>query len=273
MNSDEMHQVFAKWNEGKLDSYLIEITRDILGFKDEAGEPVVEQILDTAGQKGTGKWTGISSLDLGIPMTLIGEAVYARCLSAMKDERVIASKVLGRPETTYGGDKQAFVDDIREALYASKIISYAQGYMLLRAAAEEYNWNLNYGGIALMWRGGCIIRSMFLGKIKEAFDKDPDLSNLLLDPYFKEQVEAAQAAWRRVVAKSVEMGIPVPAMSSALAFYDGYREARLPANLLQAQRDYFGAHTYERVDKPRGEFFQTNWTGSGGDVTASTYVA
>ncbi len=273
MNTDEMHQVFAEWNEGKLDSYLIEITRDILGFKDEAGEPVVEQILDTAGQKGTGKWTGISSLDLGIPLTLIGEAVYARCLSAMKDERVIASKVLNGPESSFEGDKQAFVDDIREALYASKIISYAQGYMLLRAAADEYNWNLNYGGIALMWRGGCIIRSVFLGKIKEAFDKNPDLSNLLLDPYFKEQVEAAQAAWRRVVAKSVEMGIPVPAMSSALAFYDGYREARLPANLLQAQRDYFGAHTYERVDRPRGEFFHTNWTGTGGDVTASTYVA
>ena len=273
MDTDEMHGVFAEWNEGKLDSYLIEITRDILGYKDESGEPVVEKILDTAGQKGTGKWTGISSLEMGIPLTLIGEAVYARCLSAMKEERVVASKVLSGPKPEFEGDKAAFVNDIREALYASKIISYAQGYMLLRAAAAEYNWNLNYGGIALMWRGGCIIRSVFLGRIKEAFDNKPDLTNLLLDPYFKAQVEAAQSAWRRVVAKSVEMGIPVPAMSSALAFYDGYREERLPANLLQAQRDYFGAHTYERVDKPRGEFFHTNWTGTGGDVTASTYDA
>ncbi len=273
MDTDEMHRVFAEWNEGKLDSYLIEITRDILGYKDESGEPVVEKILDTAGQKGTGKWTGISSLEMGIPLTLIGEAVYARCLSAMKEERVVASKVLSGPKPEFEGDKAAFVNDIREALYASKIISYAQGYMLLRAAAAEYNWNLNYGGIALMWRGGCIIRSVFLGRIKEAFDNKPDLTNLLLDPYFKAQVEAAQSAWRRVVAKSVEMGIPVPAMSSALAFYDGYREERLPANLLQAQRDYFGAHTYERVDKPRGEFFHTNWTGTGGDVTASTYDA
>jgi 6-phosphogluconate dehydrogenase len=273
MSNEEMHQVFAEWNEGKLDSYLIEITRDILGYQDENGEYVLDSILDTAGQKGTGKWTGISSLDMGIPLTLIGEAVYARCLSALKEERVAASKVLSGPEPKFDGDKKAFVDDIREALYASKIISYAQGYMLMQAAAEEYNWNLNYGGIALMWRGGCIIRSVFLGKIKEAFDKDPELTNLLLDSYFKEQVEAAQAAWRRVVARAVEMGVPVPAMSSALAFYDGYRNGRLPANLLQAQRDYFGAHTYERVDKPRGEFFHTNWTGAGGDVTASTYVA
>jgi 6-phosphogluconate dehydrogenase len=273
MSNEEMHQAFAKWNEGKLDSYLIEITRDILGYQDENGAYVVDLILDTAGQKGTGKWTGISSLEMGIPLTLIGEAVYARCLSALKEERVAASKVLSGPEPKFDGDKKAFVDDIREALYASKIISYAQGYMLMRAAAEEYNWNLNYGGIALMWRGGCIIRSVFLGKIKEAFDKDPELTNLLLDSYFKEQVEAAQAAWRRVVAKAVEMGVPVPAMSSALAFYDGYRNGRLPANLLQAQRDYFGAHTYERVDKPRGQFFHTNWTGAGGDVTASTYVA
>jgi 6-phosphogluconate dehydrogenase len=273
MSNEEMHQVFVAWNQGKLDSYLIEITRDILGYQDENGEYVVDYILDTAGQKGTGKWTGISSLDMGIPLTLIGEAVYARCLSALKDERVVASKVLCGPKLKFNGDKQAFVDDIREALYASKIISYAQGYMLLRAAAEEYHWNLNYGGIALMWRGGCIIRSVFLGKIKDAFDRNPDLSNLLLDDYFKEQVESTQTAWRRVVAKAVELGVPIPAMSSGLAFFDGYRSERLPANLLQAQRDYFGAHTYERIDRPRGEFFHTNWTGSGGDVTASTYMA
>ena len=273
LSHDHMHQVFAEWNEGKLDSYLIEITRDILGFRDEQGEPLVEKILDTAGQKGTGKWTAVSALDMGIPLTLIGEAVLARFLSALKDERVAASEVLSGPQPKFDGDKQAFVDDIREALYASKIISYAQGYMLLRAAAGEYGWNLNYGGIALMWRGGCIIRSVFLGKIKDAYDHDPALSNLLLDPYFKEQVEASQAAWRRVVARAVEMGIPVPAMSSALAFYDGYRNERLPANLLQAQRDYFGAHTYERVDRPRGEFSHTNWTGRGGDVTAGTYQA
>jgi 6-phosphogluconate dehydrogenase len=268
-----MHQVFAEWNTGKLDSYLIEITRDILGYRDENGEAVVEKILDTAGQKGTGKWTAVAALDMGIPLTLISEAVLGRALSAIKEERVAASKVLSGPTPQFSGDKKAFVDDIREALYASKIISYAQGYMLLRAAAEEYHWNLNYGGIALMWRGGCIIRSMFLGKIKDAFDKNPGLTNLLLDPYFKVEVESAQAAWRRVVAKAVEMGVPAPAMSSALTFFDGYRQERLPANLLQAQRDYFGAHTYERVDKPRGEFFHTNWTGRGGDVTASTYVA
>ncbi len=273
MNTDDMHQVFAEWNKGKLDSYLVEITRDILAFKDEAGQPIVEKILDAAGQKGTGKWTVISSLDMGIPLTLISEAVMARSLSALKEERVTASKALSGPTAQFDGDKAAFIDDLREALYASKIISYTQGYMLMRAAAGEYNWNLNYGGIALMWRGGCIIRSVFLGKIKEAFDQNPDLTNLLLNPYFKEQVEAAQASWRRVVAQAVELGIPVPAMSSALAFFDGYRRDRLPANLLQAQRDYFGAHTYERVDKPRGQFFHTNWTGTGGAVTASTYVA
>jgi 6-phosphogluconate dehydrogenase len=273
MSNQEMHQVFAKWNEGKLDSYLIEITRDILGYQNENGEYVIDLILDTAGQKGTGKWTAISSLDLGIPLTLIGEAVYARALSALKDDRVMASKVLSGPKLKFNGDKKAFVDDIGEALYASKIISYAQGYMLMRAAAEEYNWNLNYGGIALMWRGGCIIRSVFLGKIKEAFDNNSSLTNLLLDDYFKQQVDAVQDAWRRVVAKAVELGVPIPAMSSALAFFDGYRNERLPANMLQAQRDYFGAHTYERVDKPRGEFFHTNWTGTGGDITASTYIA
>jgi 6-phosphogluconate dehydrogenase len=273
LSHDEMHRIFAAWNEGKLNSYLIEISRDILAFKDEDGSPLVEKILDTAGQKGTGKWTAISALDMGIPLTLIAEAVLARFLSALKEERVAASAVLRGPEPRFEGEAQAFVNDIREALYASKIASYAQGYMLMRAAAAEYNWNLNYGGIALMWRGGCIIRSVFLGKIKEAFDRDPSMSNLLLDPYFKEAVDAAQGAWRRVVAKAVEMGVPVPAMSSALAFYDGYRNGRLPANLLQAQRDYFGAHTYERVDRPRGEFFHTNWTGRGGDVTSGSYQA
>jgi 6-phosphogluconate dehydrogenase len=270
---DRMHEIFAEWNEGELDSYLIEITRDILGFRDELGVAMLERILDTAGQKGTGKWTAMSALDMGIPLTLIGEAVLARFLSALKDERVAAEKVLGGPATTFGGDVDEFIDDLRQALYASKIVSYAQGYMLMRAAAKEYGWNLNNGGIALMWRGGCIIRSIFLGKIKEAFDRDPQLSNLLLDPYFSEQVQNSQKAWRRVVAKAVVLGIPAPAMSSAISFYDGYRHGRLPANLLQAQRDYFGAHTYERVDKPRGEFFHTDWTGRGGDVTARTYQA
>jgi 6-phosphogluconate dehydrogenase len=273
LDHDAMHQVFAEWNAGKLDSYLIEITRDILGFRDEAGEPLLEKILDSAGQKGTGKWTAMSALDMGIPLTLIGEAVLARFLSALKDERVAASKVLRGPDSSFSGDRKAFIDDLREALYAAKIVSYTQGYMLMRAAAREYGWNLNNGGIALMWRGGCIIRSVFLGRIKDAFESEPALSNLLLDPYFKEQVEAAQAAWRRVVMQAVGLGIPVPAMASALAFYDGYRHARLPANLLQAQRDYFGAHTYERVDEPRGSFFHTDWTGHGGDVTARTYLA
>jgi len=273
MSNEEMHRVFAGWNEGKLDSYLIEITRDILGYRDESGEYVVDKILDTAGQKGTGKWTAVSALEMGIPLTLIAEAVLARFLSALKEERVVASRMLTGPEPGFDGDKRPFIDDIRDALYASKIISYTQGYMLMRAAAGEYGWNLNYGSIALMWRGGCIIRSAFLGKIKEAFDKDPTLANLLLDDYFKREVDAAQSAWRRVVARAIEMGIPVPAMSSALAFYDGYRRERLPANLLQAQRDYFGAHTYERVDEPRGQFFHTNWTGTGGDVTSGSYQA
>ena len=273
LNAAEMHQIFAEWNRGKLDSYLIEITRDILAFKDEDGQPIVEKILDAAGQKGTGKWTVISALDLGIPLTLISEAVMARSLSALKEERVAASQVLTGPTATFDGDKDAFINDLQEALYAAKMISYTQGYMLMRAVAQEYGWHLNYGGIALMWRGGCIIRSIFLGKIKEAFDQNPALTNLLLDPYFQAQVDAAQASWRRVIAKAVELGIPVPAMSSALAFFDGYRRERLPANLLQAQRDYFGAHTYERVDQPRGRFFHTNWTGAGGAVTASTYMA
>ncbi len=272
MSADEMHEVFKEWNEGELDSYLIEITRDILGYKDEDGEPMVEKILDTAGQKGTGKWTGIAALDLGIPLTLIGEAVFSRCLSAIKDERVEASKVLHGPKPEFKGDRKAFIDDLKNALYASKIVSYAQGYALMKAAAEEYGWNLNYGGIALMWRGGCIIRSVFLGKIKEAFDKNPSLKNLLLDPFFKAKMESSQSSWRKVVSAAIENGIPVPALSTALAYFDGYRAARLPANMLQAQRDYFGAHTYERVDKPRGEFFHTNWTGRGGDTASSTYT-
>lgn len=271
MSNHEMHEVLKEWNEGELDSYLIEITRDILAYKDENGEYVLDNILDTAGQKGTGKWTAIAALDQGIPLTLIGEAVFARCLSALKEERVKASKVLSGPEINFKGDKKQFIDDLRNALYASKMISYAQGYILMRSAAEEYNWNLNYGGIALMWRGGCIIRSIFLGKIKEAFDNDPDLSNLLLDPFFKEKIESAQESWRRVVAVAMQNGIPVPALSSALCYFDGYRAERLPANLLQAQRDYFGAHTYEKLDKPRGEFFHTNWTGRGGDTASSTY--
>ena len=269
--TEEMHQVFAEWNKGDLDSYLIEITRDILGYRDEAGEALVEKILDTAGQKGTGKWTAIAALDVGQPLTLIGEAVFARCLSALKEERVVASGILTGPQARFKGDKQAMQDDLRQALYASKIVSYAQGYQLMRAAAKEHGWNLNYGGIALMWRGGCIIRSAFLGKIKEAFEKNPELVNLLLDPFFKEAVTSAQAAWRRVVSTAVELGIPMPAIGAALAYFDGYRNPRLPANLLQAQRDYFGAHTYERVDKPRGEFFHTNWTGRGGTTASSTY--
>jgi len=271
MNYDEMHDVFAEWNKGDLDSYLIEITRDILGFRDENGEPLVEKILDTAGQKGTGKWTGISALDLGIPLTLIGEAVFARCLSAQKDLRVTASKVLSGPKANFDGDRAQFLKDLKDALYGAKIISYAQGYDLMREAAKENNWNLNYGGIALMWRGGCIIRSKFLGDIKKAYDKNPNLENLLLDDFFKGKIEAAQAGWRRVVATAVMNGVPAPAMTTALNYFDGFRSERLPANLLQAQRDYFGAHTYERVDKPRGEFFHTNWTGHGGDTASSTY--
>jgi 6-phosphogluconate dehydrogenase len=271
LNADEMHEVFKEWNTGDLDSYLIEITRDILGYRDEDGEALLEKILDTAGQKGTGKWTGIEALDLGIPLTLIGESVFARCLSAIKEERVEASKVLSGPTPSYNGDRAIFIEDIKSALYASKIVSYAQGYTLLREAAKEYGWDLNYGGIALLWRGGCIIRSVFLGKIRDAFDKNPALANLLLDPFFKEKVEAAQEGWRKVVATALVNGIPVPAFTTALNYFDGYRSERLPANMLQAQRDYFGAHTYERVDKPRGEFFHTNWTGRGGDTSSSTY--
>ena len=265
-----MHSVFEEWNKGELNSYLIEITRDILNFK-ENGKPLVECILDTAGQKGTGKWTVFASLDIGAPLTLIGEAVYGRTLSALKEERVEASKILRGPKPKFDGSKKQFIEDLRKALYASKIVSYAQGYVLMRDAAKEYGWNLNYGGVALMWRGGCIIRSVFLGKIKEAFDKNPALSNLLLDPFFKEKIETSQESWRKVVSIAVLNGIWVPALSTALNYFDGFRNARLPANLLQAQRDYFGAHTYERVDKQRGEFFHTNWTGHGGTTASSTY--
>ena len=271
MSADEMHLVFKEWNKGELDSYLIEITRDILAFKDTDGKSLVDKILDTAGQKGTGKWTAVTALDLGIPLTLIGEAVFSRCLSAVKDERVAASKILHGPKTSFDGDKTKFINDLKEALYASKIVSYAQGYSLMRAAAEEFKWKLNYGGIALMWRGGCIIRSAFLGKIKEAFDNNQSITNLLLDPFFKDKVEKAQKGWRNVVATAATNGIPVPAISTALGYFDGYRCEKLPANLLQAQRDYFGAHTYERTDNPRGKFFHTNWTGRGGTTASSTY--
>ena len=273
MTNEEMHQTFAEWNRGDLDSYLVEITRDILAKKDQEGKYVLDYILDTAGQKGTGKWTAISALDLGEPLTLISESVYARCLSALKGERVVASKVLEGPNPVrFTGDRKAFLEDLRKALFASKVVSYAQGYSLMRAAAKEYGWDLNYGGIALLWRGGCIIRSVFLGKIKEAFDNDPALANILLDPYFKEKLADAQQGWRNVVAQAIVNGVPAPCMSAALEYYDGYRTERLPANLLQAQRDYFGAHTYERTDRPRGEFFHTNWTGHGGDTVSGTYT-
>jgi len=271
MNNKEMHEVFKKWNTGALDSYLIEITRDILGFKDENGEETLDMILDTAGQKGTGKWTGISALDLGIPLTLIGESVFARCLSAQKDLRVKASKEINGPVPKPADKKEQFIADLEQALLGAKIISYAQGYNLMMEAAGEYGWNLHYGNIALMWRGGCIIRSVFLKDIKKAFDQNPELPNLLLDPFFKKKVEAAQKGWRRVCATALMNGIPVPALASALTYFDGFRSERLPANLLQAQRDYFGAHTYERIDKPRGDFFHTNWTGRGGNTASSTY--
>jgi len=272
MSAGEMHEVFAEWNKGDLDSYLIEITRDILGYKDTDGKSIVDKILDTAGQKGTGKWTAVAALDQGIPLTLIGESVFARCLSAQKDERVAASKILTGPKPVFEGDRSAFIEDLRKALLASKIVSYAQGYALMRSASEDYKWNLNYGGIALMWRGGCIIRSVFLGKIKDAFDKNPNITNILLDPYFTGKVLEAQEGWRNVVTRALNAGIPVPAFTSALCYFDAYRTERLPANLLQAQRDYFGAHTYERIDKPRGEFFHTNWTGRGGNTVSTEYV-
>lgn len=274
MSADEMHHVFAEWNKGELDSYLIEITRDIMAKRDdETGQPMIQVILDTAGQKGTGKWTSQEALDLGIPAMTIAEAVFARTMSAIKTERVTASKDLRGPDAKFEGDRAGLVEMIRQALYASKICSYAQGFQLMRAAAEEHAWKLNYGEIALMWRSGCIIRAQFLGKIKEAFDQEPNLANLLLSPYFRQVIENNQDAWRQVIAMAVRAGIPVPAFSSALAYYDSYRSERLPANLLQAQRDYFGAHTYERIDKPRGEFFHTNWTGTGGSTSSTTYNA
>jgi 6-phosphogluconate dehydrogenase len=272
MSADEMSQVFGKWNKGELNSYLIEITGEILAFKDTDGQPLVEKILDTAGQKGTGKWTSVVSLDLGIPLTLISEAVFARCLSAMKEERVEASKFLHAPARQFKRRKHEFLTDLEKALYASRIISYAQGFVLLREAAKEFNWNLHYGEIATLWRGGCIIRSAFLTKIKEAYDAKPGLSNLLLDPFFKDRIARSQKAWRRIVSAAVLNGIWIPALSTALSYYDGLRNARLPANLLQAQRDFFGAHQYERIDQSRGKFFHTNWTGHGGDTASSSYT-
>ena len=271
MTAEEMQAVFAAWNQTELDSFLIEITANILAFKDTDGQPLVDKILDTAGQKGTGKWTVINASELGIPITLMAEAVFSRCVSSLKEERVAAAKKLKGPRRAISGDRAAFIEDIRLALYASKIISYAQGFMLMRAAAKEYGWNLNYGGTALMWRGGCIIRSRFLGKIKEAFDQNPNLSNLLLDNFFRGEIKKSQRSWRKVVAMAARKGIPIPAFSTALNFFDGYRSGWLPANLLQAQRDYFGAHTYERIDKPRGEFFHSNWTGHGGSTSSGSY--
>jgi 6-phosphogluconate dehydrogenase len=274
LTADQFHDVFTEWNKGELDSYLIEISAMIFAKKDDDGTPMLDKILDTAGQKGTGKWTAISALDLGMPVTLIGESVFARCLSALKDERVAASKVLQGPKKVLTiSEKKEFIEDVRRALYCSKMISYAQGYMLLRAVEKEQKWNLNMGGIALMWRGGCIIRSVFLGDIKAAFDKDPKLQNLLMDQFFSNVLNKFQWSWRKAIIHAIEIGVPMPAFSTALAFYDGYRTERLPANLLQAQRDFFGAHTYERIDKPRGEFFHTNWTGRGGKTSSSTYNA
>jgi len=267
-----MHDVFARWNSGPLDSYLIEITRDILAFSDpETGKPMIDLILDTAGQKGTGKWTVITACDLGVPLTLISEAVFARSLSAQKEERVTASRVLKSHTPPFTGNHQAMVDALEQALYAAKIVSYAQGFSLMRAMADESKWEINNGAVALMWRGGCIIRSAFLGRIKEAFDRDPKLANLLLDPYFTGEVTRADENWRRVCAAAIIHGIPLPAMTSALSYYEGYRSEKLPANLLQAQRDFFGAHTYERVDRPRGQFFHTNWTGRGGTTASTSY--
>jgi 6-phosphogluconate dehydrogenase len=271
MTHDEMSSVFKEWNKGELNSYLIEITGNILAYRDEDREPLLEKILDKAGQKGTGKWAGINALDLGIPLTLIVEAVFARCLSSLKEERIEASRILTGPEIKFEGDKGQFIEELRRALYAAKIVSYAQGYTLLQAAADQYNWNLNYGGIALMWRGGCIIRSVFLDKIKDAFDNNAGLKNLLLDPYFKGKVESSQKAWRQVVSASILNGLPIPAFSIALSYFDGYRTEKLPANMLQAQRDYFGAHQYERTDRPGGKYFHTNWTGEGGDTASSAY--
>lgn len=272
IGQEEMANTFTEWNKGELDSFLIEITRDILKFKDSDGQYLLPKIRDTAGQKGTGKWTAIAALNYGVPVTLIGEAVFSRCLSALKNERVVASKKLVGPTTKFTGCQKQFLEDLKQALYAAKIVSYAQGFMLLHEAAKVHNWDLDYGSIALMWRGGCIIRSVFLGQIKTAFDKDPGLTSLLLDPFFLNAITKAQAGWRNVVATAVTIGVPTPALGTALAFYDGYRSERLPANLLQAQRDYFGAHTYELLGK-EGTFVHTNWTGKGGNVSASTYDA
>ncbi len=273
LSADEIAKVFSEWNDGVLNSYLIEITANILTQRDEDGSPLVDKILDTAGQKGTGKWTGIDALDLGVPLTLIGEAVFARCLSARKDERVAAAEALPRVHRDGPKDRAGYIEHIRDALYAAKIVSYAQGFMLLAEAANEYGWKLHYGNIALMWRGGCIIRSRFLGDIKKAYEQNPALENLLLDDFFKGAMLTAEAGWRKAAMLGIELGIPTPAMTSALAFFDGYRSATVPANLLQAQRDYFGAHTYERVDAPRGEFFHTDWIGSGGDISSGQYDA
>ncbi len=271
MSHSEMYETFKTWNEGDLDSYLIEITRDILNYRDEKGEILVEKILDAAGQKGTGKWTVSAALELGVPLTLIGESVYSRCLSALKEQRVRASAMLQGPEIEFNGDKTQFLNDLQQALFASKIVSYAQGYALMKSAAETYGWELDYAAIARMWRGGCIIRSIFLDRISDAFTKTPDIDNLILAPYFKEKIESAQTSWRRVVASAVSNGFPIPTLMAGIAYYDGYRSANLPANLMQAQRDYFGAHTYERVDAPRGTFFHTNWTGRGGKTASTTY--
>jgi 6-phosphogluconate dehydrogenase len=275
LSNSQLHTVFSEWNKGDLDSFLIEITAEIFAKKDDRSEQdLIDVILDTAGQKGTGKWTASVGLDLGIPVTLIGEAVFSRCLSAIKEERVAASKILNGPAVKpFEGDVDVLISSMKDAIYCAKIISYAQGFALMAAAAEDFKWKLNYGGVALMWRGGCIIRSKFLGKIKDAYDADPELKNLLLDPFFREVLDKGQKGWRQVVMTAVEHGIPVPAISSALSYYDGYRTARLPANLLQAQRDFFGAHTYERLDQPRGEFFHTNWTGRGGSTASTTYNA
>ena len=273
MSNDQMHETFAAWNQGELNSYLVEITRDILAYRGPKGEAVVDMILDTAGQKGTGKWTVGEALEQGVPLTLIAEAVFARSLSAAKQERVAASQQLHSQVPGFTGDARQLLDDLRQALYAAKIVSYAQGYQLLRAAAASYQWQLNYGGIAQVWRGGCIIRSAFLADIRKAFELDPQLTNLLLDPFFREAVSSRQAAWRRVVVAAVQSGVSVPCLSAALAYFDGYRSEWLPANLLQAQRDYFGTHTYERVDQPRGKFFHTDWTGHGGSTTSQSYSA
>lgn len=273
LTDQELHQVFRKWNEGDLDSYLIEITSEIFDYKDTDGQPLVNKILDTAGQKGTGKWTSINALDLGIPLTLITEAVFARYLSAQKDERLAASQLIDGPEVKLTSDKMAFINDVEDALFAAKIVSYAQGFALIRMATKEFGYNINLGNVALLWRAGCIIRSAFLDNIKQAFEKNPELDNLLIDGYFLEKMNRAQAGWRRAIAAGVVNGIPMPAMSSALSYFDGYRSRQLPANLLQAMRDYFGAHTYERTDQPRGEFFHTNWTGRGGSTASTTYNA